>query len=459
MIDLKSASCFFIASIIIILGLKSIKHVFIKLAKTTLKLLNVLLSTHISDDTKQAQLIQLVKSLLGSLFICVSTIFFIVLLSCSPFYFVGISIDKINLIGSEALLSNLIIFTLYKSVNFFKKTGTTYNDWTKLLHHLILDNYNIERFLFNREKNKYIKYPIKKNPYLIVTGFARSGTTALTELLYSSKNFSTLYYRNMPFLLSVRTWLKIYNPNKDNIEERAHKDGISIGLTSIEALEEHFFKVQLNDSYINNDSLLLHNITPEILKNYEAYRFLIQQKPDKTYLAKNNNLILRLNSFLEQDEQLNVVLLFRDPLQHAASILKQHKSFKKQQKEDAFITTYMNWLGHHEFGEGHLPFNLGKSENVFDQDSINYHLQNWINYYEFTLQFKAKNKVLFLAFEDLNQNPEQLLSPISQLINIDLSECEISINKQSKHVVKVDECDPSLLNIAYQIHSKLKTED
>ena len=209
MIDLKVTICFFIASIILILGFKSVKHVFIKLAKTTLQLLDVLLNAHISDYKKQAQLVHLVKLLLGSLFICLTAVFVVALLSYCSFYFLGNNIEEINLISIEALLPNLIIFAIYKSVNFFKKAGTTFNDWSKLLHHLILDNYNIERFLFKREKKKYIKYPIKKKPYLIVTGFARSGTTALTELLYSSKNFSTLSYRNMPFLLSVRTWLKI----------------------------------------------------------------------------------------------------------------------------------------------------------------------------------------------------------------------------------------------------------
>ena len=79
MIDLKVTICFFIASIILILGFKSVKHVFIKLAKTTLQLLDVLLNAHISDYKKQAQLVHLVKLLLGSLFICLTAVFVVAL--------------------------------------------------------------------------------------------------------------------------------------------------------------------------------------------------------------------------------------------------------------------------------------------------------------------------------------------------------------------------------------------
>ena len=81
----------------------------------------------------------------------------------------------------------------------------------------------------------------------------------------------------------------------------------------------------------------------------------------QVYLAKNNNAVLRLKSMLPLNPDMTVFVLVRDPLQHAFSLMKQHQKFEKEQTEDPFILEYMNWLGHHEFGQGQLPFNLSGS--------------------------------------------------------------------------------------------------
>lgn len=256
--------------------------------------------------------------------------------------------------------------------------------------------------------------------------------------------------------MAVRFWKKIYNPRKNKLKERSHKDGLSIGLTSVEALEEHFFKVQLNDSYIDQQSLRKHAVSADIIEQYKDYRNLVQDNPKKTYLAKNNNLLLRLESQLEQDDELNVILLYRNPLQHAASVLKQHLNFIHQQESDSFITTYMNWLGHHEFGKNHLPFDFERSNNPFATDSLNYHLQNWINYYQYALTYKNKDQILFVQFEKFIENPINIAKAINERFPFNLMDCKVEHHEPKPHEIDESNCDVNLLSQANEIFTQLQ---
>ena len=67
----------------------------------------------------------------------------------------------------------------------------------------------------------------------------------------------------MPVLLAPRLWSKIYKPKATEDKERAHGDGIKVGLASVEALEEYFFKVLKNDAYIKADGLYGHELSKE----------------------------------------------------------------------------------------------------------------------------------------------------------------------------------------------------
>ncbi|HKK43035.1 MAG TPA: hypothetical protein VJ963_11545, partial [Bacteroidales bacterium] len=102
---------------------------------------------------------------------------------------------------------------------------------------------------------------------------------------------------------------------------------------------------------------------------------------------KNNNFILRYNSVRTYDNDFIMVILYRDPLIHAASLLEKHREFKKLQEEDPFVLEYMNWLGHHEFGlnQKAFSFNGRHYDSNNDKDSMDYWLEAWINYYSYAL--------------------------------------------------------------------------
>ena len=67
-----------------------------------------------------------------------------------------------------------------------------------------------------------------------------------------------------------------------------------------------------------------------------------KSKLEHHYLSKNNNQILRIKSLLKLSTKHSFVLLFRDPLEHAGSLLNQHLiSFQNKKK----IRLYKNiWI-------------------------------------------------------------------------------------------------------------------
>jgi hypothetical protein len=78
-----------------------------------------------------------------------------------------------------------------------------YNFFQKTLHNLCLGNRSIKKSLFEIEKLLFHKsIEIKNENHIFITSLPRSGTSALLEFIYSSNEFGSLLYKDMPFILS-----------------------------------------------------------------------------------------------------------------------------------------------------------------------------------------------------------------------------------------------------------------
>ena len=260
-----------------------------------------------------------------------------------------------------------------------------YNSIQKLLHDIVLNNKFINKSLFELEKIIYLKQiKLEDKPHIFITGLPRSGTTSLLNFIYSSNEFASLTYKNMPFILSPNLFKTLY---KKNIlkKERLHADGISFDINSPEAFDEVFFNNK-ND-YIKNE-----------LSNY--INLILSSEKKERYLSKNNlnfNRIDLINSILSK---CIFLIPIREPLQHAYSLLNQHKHFIKLQKKDDFIRRYMNYLGHNEFGLNHKPWNLPLNFN--ELDNINYWLEQWCLFYDGVFEkYKNHTNCFFIIYEKL----------------------------------------------------------
>ena len=263
-----------------------------------------------------------------------------------------------------------------------------YTNIQKFLHDFVLSKKIINKSLFELEKIIYLKNKdIKNQSHVFITGLPRSGTTSLLNFLYSSDEYASLTYNNMPFILSPH-FSKLFNKKNTPKKERVHADGIDFDINSPEALDEVFF---------NNDDEFVKN---EIVN----YIQLISLSNNKLkYLSKNNLNYKRIDIIQSILPNSIFLIPIREPLQHANSLLNQHLHFSQLQKEDDFIKRYMNYIGHNEFGLNHKPWN--KPIHFKDLNNINYWLEQWYLFYEFIYKkFQSYENCYFVIYEELDNS-------------------------------------------------------
>lgn len=406
-----------------------------------MELLNIMLGDYSDEIAQQKMLTRGVGRLLASLSAFLLIIAAAVSISYGIVWFVSKFIPEVSEDGFSSW-SVVLAFTVGGLLPFlipsFKARKSDYSDWSRLLHYMALDNYNVSKALFRLEKKTYAKkFAPVKNEFVIVSGLARAGTTALTTQLHKSGNFHSLSYANMPFLLSPNIWRNFYSPKTAKTKERSHGDKVEFSLTSVEALEEYFFKVNLNDSFISASAAAEHEINLETYQEYLVYQDLIRSKEatNTTYLSKNNNLITRYESLRSYNDDFSVLFMFRDPLQHAYSLLQQHERFCKLQSGEPFVLEYMNWLGHHEFGLNHKPFEFksGNFISSYSPTDPNYWLDIWVNYYSKILSFKPHKKMFFARYEDFLEQPVRFFEVLEDVLHLKISTGPVKMFEKTPH--------------------------
>ena len=275
------------------------------------------------------------------------------------------------------------------------------------LHKFALSSQFMREVTFDFESTNIV--PLSETgDHVFITGLARSGTTILLNALYKSNIFASLSYADMPFVLAPNLWSKI-SFNKKNLEfkERAHGDGIKVSTESPEAFEEVFWKTFAEE----NDN--------ELAEKFRVYvgNILYKYKKDR-YLSKNNQNIKRVELINSIFSNSKILVPFREPIQHAYSLLTQHKKFIDDAKNDKFISKYMKWIGHTEFGPNYIPIH---NQNLnFDNDlEINHWIEQWYLTYNETFQsLKNTRNVYFISYAKLCSNRDYWYQ-IQKLLNIE----------------------------------------
>jgi hypothetical protein len=436
-----------------------LKKPFYNLATAATSQLDIILNTSKDEEEKDALIIKNLVNVMEYLLTTIILLIIISLISLLPlfFYFFIADVNYDHVETSSIYFYGSMIIGSFSL--FLFKSKSNYSYWSRLLHSLILDNYNIGRILFQKEFQKVNKRHllVSKEPFVIVSGLARAGTTALTNLLYDNDFFHSINYSNVPFLLAPNYWSKIYSPKKSVKKERAHGDKVLFSERSIEALEEYFFKVFLNDQYIKENFLLKHEVPQNIIDKYINYQRYFQKKPNTTYLAKNNNFLLRYESFLKNDVNFKLILICRNPIDHSRSLLNQHERFVEMQKSDGFVLKYMDWLGHHEFGLNQKYFRFKKGlDTSYTKTNLNYWLSIWINYYSYVLDIIDSSRLILVNYECFLKNPLETKMKIFKYLGKKCDQNQIPIFEPNrKPSLRENEVDNMLFVEATRIYEEL----
>jgi len=339
-----------------------------------------------------------------------------------------------------------------------------YSFSSRLLHRIALQSkiiaeisFDIENMIFSKKDHKFTQNPV------FISGLARSGTTMLMRYLHETSEFRSLTYQDMPFVLMPNLWKKLsLRKEAGDLKERAHKDGILVSLESPEAFEEVFWRVFTGDQYIFKNRLKVLKTNTEVLNKFRDFvgnALLSSNKPSELrYLSKNNNNILRLTSLKKCFPEARIVIPFRDPLQHALSLLNQHIHFSGIQQEDKFSLDYMNWLGHFEFGLNQKPFDLNNNE-IFramentPKSELDFWLLSWKNYYGFALE-NTEDSSLFFCYEEFCKAPSNVLQKLFPLLGVSGNTDQIKPFNPSEK--KVSGYSESLLSECNNLYNQIK---
>jgi len=309
---------------------------------------------------------------------------------------------------------------------------------------------------------------------VFITALPRAGTTMLLECFADMGEFAAHCYRDMPFVLVPCLWNRFSASFRRNEapRERAHGDGMLIDYDSPEALEEVLWKAFWRRHYRADRIVPWTNdeeICPEFRDFFRGHlrKIIIvrrgQQNPTARYLSKNNLNIARTALLRRLFPDAVVVVPFRNPVQHAASLLKQHRNFLRIHKEEPFASEYMQAIGHYDFGENLRPidfdgwFDRRQSENA---DCLTFWLEYWTAVYRHLLECHADG-VHFADYDAICENPERGLQALAEAIGC--RETEGMLSRARKiHAARTSKVDTggvpcAVLREAGRVHAELKS--
>ncbi len=298
----------------------------------------------------------------------------------------------------------------------------TYGWLDRQLHWLALEPGLVRRITFDIESSWRERHrergpePVSTRP-VYVCGLARSGTTVLMRALERLPEFHSLKYKDMPFVLAPGLWNLIGGRFRKTMSprQRAHGDGLMVNTESPEAFEEVFWKT-FSTRLADRNRLGYEPPSAELMAQFATFRSMVLHARGATasgrYLSKNNNNLLRLPA-LVSEKDAHVLLAYRHPLGTAVSLHRQHQQFKEMQRRDDFVLKYMNWLGHFEFGQGHLPFCMAVDHlaSYSTPDDLDYWLAYWISIHEFLLG-QPDLRLSLVNHESLCAAPTPMLASI-----------------------------------------------
>jgi len=306
-----------------------------------------------------------------------------------------------------------------------------YTQIERILHNLAFSSWfpqvslsKMESILFN---NKLAVVSAERPVF--ITALPRAGTTLLLKLCVDTNEFASHRYSDMPFLLTPLLW-NLYSRNfrySGALTERVHGDGIKVNADSPEAFEEIIWK-EFWPSYYKKEKILLwtkssYPAFEEFFLDHMRKIILLRGGEDNQsrYISKNNMNIARIGYLASKFPDANILVLFRSPLQHAASLLNQHRNFLRIHEEDSFALKYMHDTGHFDFGKNLRPVDFDgwlSRNNTLDPNTISFWLRYWINAYRYLIS-GTPDQVRFFSYDYLCEDPQSGLKKLARILDVE----------------------------------------
>lgn len=350
-------------------------------------------------------------------------------------------------------------------------SGDDYSFIDRLLHRMAFAHPVLQRALGEIESDMFAEKfaQVEAGRPVFVTGLPRAGTTLLLESLYSTGEFATFTYREMPFLLAPLFWSSVTKGSRKAGEkrERAHGDGMEISFDSPEAFEEVAWRTYLGDCYLKADRLAPIKAADVTAEFRDAFAKLIRKLvaaqsetgASKRYLSKNNANISRIDAIGSIFSDAAILICLRDPQSHVRSLMSQHERFLGLHDEDDFARDYMRWIGHYDFGANFRPIDFaGRAVTAANAASVDFWLRYWIDAYAF-VEARAE-RVSLVCYEKLLADPAPVFAGIAARTSLEsaaaLTDRAGSVRAPTTGDKPLDGADAPLLAEAKALYERLR---
>ena len=307
---------------------------------------------------------------------------------------------------------------------------------------------------------------------IFITSLPRAGTTIILSALNQLPGLATHLYRDMPFVMAPLLWNRMSRAHRKQatLQERAHGDGMKVGFDSPEAFEEIIWRTFWPQKY-GADGIRLwdrSDVDARAQKFLEEhFRKIVAlrcggQAGSGRYLSKNNANIARLDYIATTMPEAKILVPVRDPLDHAASLLKQHLNFLAIHARDRFAKAYMADIGHYEFGELHRPIlfpGVAELGGRYATGHIDYWLAYWIAAFEQVSSMQSR--IIPVSYERICCEGAPALERLCERLGIDpgggesLARMAAEFRPPTRHVREGAQAAAPLLERARELYSAL----
>ena len=324
------------------------------------------------------------------------------------------------------------------------KLEDRYSAPDRFLHRVAFATIPIQRALADLEDRIYAGRiaNIEIERPVFIASLPRAGTTLLLETLCSSGAFVAHTYRHMPFLFIPLLWNAISRRFRlrGGGVERAHGDGLTIGYDSAEAFEEALWRAFHRNRYLpdrippwpDDGSASRDDAASEFdtfIKNHMRKLIALQVSQRQgqgqansesgnapRYISKNNGNLSRLTQITRLFPDATVLVPLRNPVDHAASLLRAHLRFEEVHAREPFTRRYMQDVGHFDFGANLRPIDF---DHWLDRappepaDNANF----WLTYWRaaFThIHANANGNIVLVDYDGLCAEPAAHLERIAR---------------------------------------------
>ncbi len=272
-----------------------------------------------------------------------------------------------------------------------------------------------------------------------VTGIARAGTTIVLELLSRHPELASHKYRDFPGQFVPTWWNRGQSDEPLALQERAHGDRLQVTQDSPEAMEEPLWMAFFPEAHNAEGSHVLDRDTnhPAFEKFYlDHLRKMLMVRDRHRYLAKGNYNFTRLAYLQKLVPNSRFVVVVRQPRDHIASLIKQHRLFCAGQKHYPRALAHLQHVGHFEFGLDRRAICVGDDVahevmKLWQQgEEVRGTARYWASLYGWFLDQLEEDPQLssatsLIRYEDLCADTEQTVDDL-------LAHCELDVALEIK---------------------------